>query len=70
MEKWTWTNDNAKYKLQHINSINFSVMIKFKEVVVFAITSHVSYIQIITKYINLELLLYAHSNCLFHRYGF
>ena len=32
-------------------------MLKFKEVVEFVITSHVSYIQIVTKWI-----------CIFHRY--
>ena len=45
MGKWTWTNDNDKHKLHHINSGNFSVMMRFKEVVEFAITSQVLYIQ-------------------------
>ena len=49
MGKWTWTNDNDKHKLYHINSVKFSVMVKYKETVEFAISSHVSYVQIIAK---------------------
>ena len=44
------------------------MMIKLKEAMEFAITSHGSYIQIIAKEINLELFLYGKSNRLFHRY--
>ena len=45
------------------------MMIKLKESTMkFVITSHVSYIQIIAKKINLELFLCGKSYCLFHRY--
>ena len=39
--KWTWTNDNTKSKFHQIESVDFSVMIKAKEGVEFAITFHV-----------------------------
>ena len=52
------------------NSVNFSMMIELKEVMEFEITSHVSYFQIITKEINLELLIYGKSNCLFQAWWF
>ena len=48
MRDWTWTNNDNKHKHKNSDSINFS-MIKLKEGMEFAITSHVSYIQIIAK---------------------
>ena len=48
-KQWTWKNDSEEHKLHHIDSVNFSVVIKFKEVVEFAITFFVSYIEIVTK---------------------
>ena len=69
MGDWIWTNDNNKYKHNNSDSVNFSMMIKLKESTMkFVITSHVSYIQIIAKKINLELFLCGKSYCLFHRY--
>ena len=68
MRDWTWTNDDNKHKHKNSDSINFSMMIKLKEGMEFAITSHVSYIKIIAKQINSELFLYGKSYCLFHRY--
>ena len=49
MRDWIWTNDDNKHKHKNSDSINFSMMIKLKEGMEFAITSHVSYIQIIAK---------------------
>ena len=49
MGKWTWKNDNNKHKHHktcNSNLVNFSMMIKLKELMEFAITSHVSYIQL------------------------
>ena len=44
-----WTNDNNKNKHRNSNSINFSMLIILNEAMEFAITCHVSYIQIIAK---------------------
>ena len=49
MGKWTWMNDNNKQKHHNSNSVIFLMMIKSKGVMEFAITSHVTYIQIISK---------------------
>ena len=49
MGKWTWKNDNNKHKHHNSNSVNFSMIIELKEVMEFAITSHVPYIQIVTE---------------------
>ena len=43
MGEWTWTNDNNKHKHHDSNSVNFSMMVKFNEVMEFGITPHVSY---------------------------
>ena len=45
MGKWTWTNDHNIHKDHDSNSFNFLMMIKLKDVMEYAITSHVSYIQ-------------------------
>ena len=68
MRDWTWTNDNNKHKHKNSDSVNFSMITKLKEGMEFVITSHVSYIQIITNWINLELFLYGKLYCLFQRY--
>ena len=47
MGKWTWTNDNNKHKHHNSNLVNFSMMIKFKDVMEFAITSHTCIIYLI-----------------------
>ena len=52
--EWHWNNDNNKHNHHNSDSVNFSMKIKLKEVMEFAITPHVSYIQVITKQINLE----------------
>ena len=51
MGEWTWMNDNNKHKHHNstCNSVDFSMMITLIEVMEFGITSHVSYIQVITK---------------------
>ena len=49
MGEWTWMNDNNKHKHHNSNSVDFSMMITLIEVMEFGVTSHVSYIQIITK---------------------
>ena len=68
MGKWTWTNDTNKHKHHDSNSVNFLMIVELKEIMKFAITSHVSYIQITTKEINFELFIYGLSNFLFYRY--
>ena len=41
MGKWTPMNDNNTHKYYKGNSVNHSIMIELKEVMEFAITSHV-----------------------------